>query len=95
MTPALVSTSVERRSLQLVHANVKMRRRVSDAAKVGDEFQNGKSWYTPRLFSYEWQIQGLQARSLYEWQMQDLEESDPYSVGGGPWREGTPPPCFL
>ncbi len=28
------------------------------------EFQNGKSWATPRVFSYEWQTQGLQARSL-------------------------------
>jgi len=39
--------------------------------RVG-EFQNGNCWYTPRLFSYEWQIQGLQVRSLYEWQGKDL-----------------------
>ena len=36
------------------------------------EFQNGNCWYTPRLFSYEWQIQDLQVTSLYEWQVKDL-----------------------
>jgi len=37
------------------------------------EFQNGNCWYTPRLFSYEWQIQDLPVRSLYEWQVKDLK----------------------
>jgi len=37
------------------------------------EFQNGNCWYTPRLFSYEWQIQDLQATSLYEWQAKNLK----------------------
>jgi len=40
----------------------------------GNEFQNGNCWYTPRLFSYEWQIQDLQVTSLYEWQVKDLKQ---------------------
>jgi hypothetical protein len=39
-------------------------------------FQIGKSWYTPRVFSYEWQIKELQMRSLYEWQGKDLKQLD-------------------
>ena len=35
-------------------------------------FQNGNCWYTPRLFSDEWQIQDLRVTSLYEWQGKDL-----------------------
>src|SRR6266403_1033457 len=34
------------------------------AAALLKVFQNGKSWYTPPLFSYEWQIQGLQQRHV-------------------------------
>ena len=40
----------------------------------GNEFQNGNCWYTPRSFSYEWQIQDLQVTSLYEWQVKDLKQ---------------------
>ncbi len=40
----------------------------------GNEFQNGNCWYTPRLFSYEWQIQDLQVTSLYEWQVKELKQ---------------------
>ncbi len=28
---------------------------------TSDEFQNGKSWGTPPVFSYEWQIKDLRA----------------------------------
>ena len=44
------------------------------AAALLKVFQNGKSWYTPPLFSYEWQIQDLRATSLYEWQGKDLKQ---------------------
>jgi hypothetical protein len=36
-------------------------------------FQNRNCWYTPRRFSYEWQIEDLQVTSLYEWQGKDLK----------------------
>jgi len=40
----------------------------------GNGFQNGNCWYTPRSFSYEWQIQDLQVTSLYEWQVKELKQ---------------------
>src|SRR6266446_5996504 len=52
-----------------------MKRKSGDFLRMTKrEFQNGNCWYTPRLFSYEWQIQDLQVTSLYEWQVKDLKQ---------------------
>jgi len=51
-----------------------MKRKSGDFLRMTKrEFQNGNCWYTPRLFSYEWQIQDLQVTGLYEWQVKDLK----------------------
>src|SRR6266404_1000501 len=52
-----------------------MKRKSGDFLRMTKrEFQNGNCWYTPRLFSYEWQIQDLQVTGLYEWQVKDLQK---------------------